>query len=185
MCFQFIVFQQPRRGYFDGLIICSDFPLELPECFFSSSNIERDEYGVLQVESDYLNHSCMKMEDIEDSDECKTYIMQLFAYLKQEEMSFKTFFGFDVTEYHAELFEYYLLLLERYLDLLAAEQAESGKKPRRLMTFSKDDNEAFLTMKRLATCLLNMIEITSLDFPDNANIVPKLREVTYRFAEVF
>jgi hypothetical protein len=181
----FYVFLSNPCGYFDGMIMSSDFPLQLPECFFSPSNIERDESGKLIVDSDFLNYSSMNPDDIETSIECKGYILQLFAYLAHEEMSFKKFFGFNVIEYHGELFEYYLLLLERYLHLLAAEQAETGKKPRRLMTFSEDDDEAFLTTKRLAKLLLNMLEISYLEFPDNANIVPLLREVIYLFAEVF
>ena len=170
---------------FSGLIIYPPFfPSKLPECYFSMDNIEeRRSDGRLVVCSDYCNYSSMKMEEIHSTDECETYILQVFAYLQQKEVTFGTFFDFDHTECEGMLFEYYLLLLERYFNLLAAEQDESGEKPRRLMTFSEDDEVEFLNMKKQAMLLLNMLALTSFSYPESSNIPEQLLKVIYLFIE--
>lgn len=168
-----------------GLIIHPPFfPSELPRCYFSMFNIEeRLVNGRLLVYSDYCNYSSMEMEKIHSTDECETYILQVFAYLEQEKITFGYFFDFDHTECDGMLFEYYLLLLERYFNLLAAEQDESGEKPRRLMTFSEDDEVEFLNTKKQAMLLLNMLALTSFKYPESSNIPEKLNEVIYLFIE--
>jgi hypothetical protein len=100
-------------------------------------------------------------------------------------MSFGEFFGFTARHYPGELFQYYLLLVERYLQLLPAEQAEEGEEPERLMDFSDDNDEGFLDKKEEAQILLNLLSLVSLEFRENADILPILYRVIDLFIKQF
>jgi hypothetical protein len=140
----------------------------------ASGEIEILEYNDFKEDEDDAGSVC-NIPDITNSAACIYYIFHLFAYLKQEEMNCGKFFGFSARD--NILFEYYLLLLERYFELLAAEQIAEGNKPIRLFNLSEDDDEEFEYIMQQAKILLNMLSIASLEFRGNPEIPPKLFRV--------
>jgi hypothetical protein len=103
--------------------------------------------------------------------------------------SFADFFGFRGVELEeltlkGELFQYYLLLLERFLHLLAAEQAETSEEPKSIMVLSEDNHEEFLNTKQQALLFLKMLELSSLEYPIR-EISANLKQMIYLFIQVF
>lgn len=167
-------------------VIDSGFCKKLPELCFHPSFIQKNPSGELEVKAEEDFDDCVGIiSEISSSGYCTCYIFHLFAYLKETDMSFGEFFGFTARHYPGELFQYYLLLVERYLQLLAAEQAAEGEEPERLMDFSDDNDEGFLDKKEEAQILLNLLSLVSLEFRENADILPILYRVIDLFIKQF
>jgi hypothetical protein len=167
-------------------VIDSGFRKKLPEPCFHPSLIEKKPSGELEVKADEDVDGCVCIiSEISSSGSCKCFIFHFFAYLKKTDMSFGEFFGFTARNYPGELFQYYLLLVERYLQLLAVEQAEEGEEPERLMDFSDDNDMGFLDKKEEAQILLNLLSLVSLEFRENADILPILYRVIDLFIKQF
>jgi len=179
-----------RKYGSDRTVIGFDYPQELPPSFFSPYRLLIDEdNGDLSVETDYFNYSVISFDEINNSADCTSCILQLFSYMRDRHTSFAEFFGFREVELEdltlkGELFQYYLLLLERFLHLLAAEQAESGEEPKSIMVFSEDDHEAFFNTKQQARLFLKMLELSWLEYPIS-EISAKLKQVSNLFIQVF
>lgn len=171
-------------------VIDNKFDETLPEVSFTESMIQKDVSGQIEImkynDSDISDDDCVCIiSDITTSDSCSYYIFHLFAYLKEGKISCEQFFGFNARYNHGVLFEYYLLLVERYFELLAAEQAAIGDEPNRLLNLSESDEEEFEEMKKQAKLLLNMLSLASLQFRENADILPKLYRVIDLFMKQF
>ena len=167
-------------------VIQSGLCQKLPETCFHPSYIEKKPSGELEVKADEDFDGCVCIiAEILSSDYCQRYIFHLFAYLKETDMSFGEFFGFTARHYPGELFQYYLLLVERYLQLLLTEQAEEGEEPERLMDFSDDREMGFLEKKEEAQTLLNLLSLVFLEFRENADILPILYRVIDLFIKQF
>jgi len=155
---------------------------ELPACIFEPNLISRNDSGELEVQVDFDWHDCVcNLADITTTQSCSYYILHLLAYLHKEDMRIEELFGFDVKYDPGILFEYYLLLVKRYLQLHASEQSEANEEPIRLFNLSEDDYEQFEYIKKLANLLLNMFALASTDFRTNVLILPLLHEVTELF----
>jgi hypothetical protein len=167
-------------------VIQSDLGQKLHQPCFHPSLIEKKPSGELEVKADEDFYGCVGIiSEISSSGYCRCYIFHLFSYLKETDMSFGEFFGFTARHYPGELWQYYLLLVERYLQLLAAEQAEEGEEPERLMHFSDDREMGFLEKKEEAQTLLNLLSLVSLEFRENADILPILYRVIDLFIKQF
>jgi hypothetical protein len=167
-------------------VIQSDFCKTLPEPVFDPYLVGKKPTGELEVhvESDFENCVCI-ISEIPNTGFCECYIFHLFAFLKKTKMEFEEFFGFTARDNHGELFEYYLLLVERYFQLLAAEQIAEGEEPERLMHFSDSNDLGLLDKKEEAQFFLNILALTSLEFRENAEILPILYRVIDLFIKQF
>ena len=170
----------------DSRVIDSNFVPKLPEPHFDPYLLENQESGVfkVKVEEDFFDCVC-NFSAISSSGFCKHYIFHLFAYLKDEKMQFEEFFGFTPQEYQGELFQYYLLLVEQYLQLRAAEKAAEDEEDEGLMSISDDNDEEFSGKKDEAKVLLNMLALTSHEFRENPYILPILHRVIDLFIKQF
>ena len=161
------------------IVVDSSLCPELPESCFDPYFIERGPDGELVVlDNDDLDGCVCKLPDIPNSGRCRHYISHLFAYLNERQISFGVFFGITVRDWTGELLEYYLLLVERYFQLLASA-------PQRLMNFEDDNDIGFLDKQDEAKILLSMLSLVSRDFTENPHILPILERVIDLFIEHF
>lgn len=124
---------------------------------------------------------------ISTSRDCLYYILQLLGFIHKCEMSIGVFFGHETHHIYGGiepgiLFEYFLLLVQRYFELIAAEAVNVKD----LFNLSDDDVAEFEEKKKIAQVLLSLLNMTSTDF-GTPHILPKLysliHSVTHQFPD--
>jgi hypothetical protein len=169
----------------DSQVVESDAG-ELPPSEFTPNLFIKTDSGDFESVWGAENCVCNFEDGSLTSRDLEHYIRQLFAYMQESGMTFKIFFGRDFRDnYPGEIFEYCMLLIERYLQLLESEQAEADEEPKRLSDLCDDEEEAFEQIKIQAKVLLKMLELTSLEFRENADIMPKLHRVIDVYLRLF
>jgi hypothetical protein len=153
---------------------------ELPhpdERKFDPHLILRNPSGLLEINKDEDYED--KMPDlslISTSKSCLYFIFQLMGYIHEQQMDIEEFFfGIELrwsrNRYEPGiLFEYFLLLVHRYVDLIAVEEVDAQD----LYDLSEDDGEKFDEKKKIAQVLLRLLNLSSTDFRKNQHILPKL-----------
>ena len=147
---------------------------ELPsEDVFDPYEISRGPEGSLEISYGSTSNSCL---------EC---IFQLLGFIHQCEMIIGVFFGHETHHLYRSiqpgiLFEYFLLLVQRYFELIAAEADDV----RDLINLSDDDAEEFEEKKTIAQFLLGLLNLTSTDF-GTPFILPKLHDLIDSFTSQF
>lgn len=153
---------------------------ELPhpdERNFNPYLISRNPSGLLEINKDEDYED--KMPDlslISTSKSCLYFIFQLMGYIHKSEMRIDEFFFGIESRWSRRniepgiLFEYFLLLVQRYFELIAAEEVDAQD----LYDLSDDDEDQFEEKKNIAKVLLSLLNLTSTDFRQNQHILPKL-----------
>ncbi len=152
---------------------------QLPsECNFNPYLISRGSSGdpsLLEInkEDDY-DDGVSDPSLISASESCLHYIFQLMGYIHECEMCIDEFFGLEVHYRRRDiepgiLFEYFLLLVQRYFELIAEEEDVQN-----LYDLSDNDYDQFEEKKKIAQVLLRLLNFASTDFRTNPHISPKL-----------
>jgi hypothetical protein len=154
---------------------------QLPkDSIFNPYLISRSSSGDLEInkEEDY-DDGVSDPSLISTSIECLYYIRQLMGYIHKCEMRIEEFF-FGIEDRWSTrniepgiLFEYFLLLVQRYFELIVAEADDVQD----LYELSDDDGEEFEEKKKSAQVLLSLLNLTSTDFRQNQHILPKLHSL--------
>jgi len=155
---------------------------------FNPYRLSKNSSGNLVVDMDgeYESGTC-DPSSITLSEDVYHYILQLLSYIHQSEMTMDEFFGFD-DDYRRRdiipgiLFEYFLLLVTRYFELIAAEEEHECQD---LFNLSDDDDEEFESKKKSAQVLLSLLKLASTVFPQNEGILPKLHSLIDSFMRQF
>lgn len=158
------------------------------DSIFKPCLISRSSSGDLEINKD---------EDYEDglsdpsliltSRDCLCYILQLMDYIHEYKICIgEFFFGNEVHWKRRDiqpgiLFEYFLLLVQRYFELIAAEEDDYQD----LYDLSDDDAEEFEEKKKIAQVLLSLLNLTLTDFRQNPHILPKLNALIDSFMRKF
>jgi len=163
------------------------FDLLPDESGFDPYRLTKDSSGNLDVDMDgeYESGTC-DPSSITLSEDVYHYILQLLSYIHQSEITMNEFFGFDDHYRRREivkgiLFEYFLLLVTRYFELIATEEERECQD---LFNLSDDDDEEFEAKKKSAQVLLRLLNLTSTDFR-NPHILPKLHVLIDSFMRQF
>jgi hypothetical protein len=153
---------------------------ELPhpdERNFNPYLISRNTSGLLEIKKDEDYED--KMPDlslISTSKSCLYFIFQLMGYIHEQQMHIEEFFFGSELRWSKPiyepgiLFEYFLLLVQRYFELIAAEEDDAQD----LYDLSDDDEDQFEEKKKIAQVLLKLLNLASTDFSTNRHILPKL-----------
>lgn len=158
------------------------------ECAFNPYLISRSPSGDLEInkEEDY-DDGVSDPSLISTSRECLYYIRQLMGYIHKCDMCIEEFF-FGIEDRWSRrniepgiLFEYFLLLVQRYFELIVAEADDVQD----LYELSDDDGEEFEEKKKSAQVLLSLLNLTSTDFGQNPHILPKLHSLIDAFMRQF
>jgi hypothetical protein len=144
---------------------------------FNPYLISRSPSGDLEInkEEDY-DDGVSDPSLISTSRECLYYIRQLMGYIHEQQMRIEEFFFGSELRWSKPsyepgiLFEYFLLLVHRYVDLIAVEEVDAQD----LYDLSEDDGEKFDEKKKIAQILLSLLNLASTDFRKNQHILPKL-----------
>jgi hypothetical protein len=152
---------------------------------FNPSRLSKSPSGDVQIKMDGKDGVC-DPRLVETSEKCFHYIFQLMSFVHQSEMTIQEFFTKKNDWRRREiidgiLFEYFLLLITRYFELIAAEESEYQD----LLDLSEDDDEIFEEKKKFGQILLGLLKLTSTDFPHNAGIMPKLHTLIDSFMHQF
>lgn len=147
---------------------------------FDPYKISRDPEGSLEIDKEDPSL-------ISPSDSCLECIFQLLGFIHECEMNISVFFGHETHHIyqHIEpgiLFEYFLVLVQRYFELIVAEEADDVQD---LFNLSDDDGVEFEKMKKIAQVLLSLLNMTSTDFRQNPHILPKLNALINSFMRQF
>ena len=161
---------------------------QLPkDSIFNPYLISRSSSGDLEInkEEDYED-GLSDPSLISTSRDCLCYILQLMGYMHEYEICMDEFFGLEVHWKRRDiqpgiLFEYFLLLVQRYFELIAAEADDVQD----LFNLSDDDAEEFEEKKKIAQVLLSLLNLTSTDFRQNPHILPKLNALIDSFMRQF
>jgi hypothetical protein len=147
------------------------------ECAFNPYLISRSPSGDLEInkEEDY-DDGVSDPSLISTSIECLYYIRQLMGYIHKCDMCIDEFF-FGIEDRWSRrniepgiLFEYFLLLVQRYFELIAEEEDYVPS----LYNLSDNDYDQFEEKKKIAQVLLSLLNFASTDFRKNPHILPKL-----------
>ena len=173
--------KQSVRSYPD-FSECSD---KLPENCFDPYLIQKipGEDGLFFL-SDETDICISDPSQITTSNAAEGYIFHLFACVREKNMTFGEFYGITSCE-SSLLFQYYLLLIEKFLQLFDAEEAAKGENPFRLCSLSANDDDAFLNSKALSKSLLSILTVSSFDFQNNEELLPILNNIIDLFNKVF
>ena len=152
-----------------------EFP---PKSAFDPYEILRDPSGDLEIEPSLIS----------TSDSCLECIFKLLGFIHECEMSISVFFGHKTHHIYwgiepGILFEYFLLLVQRYFELIAAEEDEDDVQD--LFNLSDDDGEKFEEKKKIAQVLLSLLNLASTDFRQNPHILPKIHALIDLFIRQF
>jgi hypothetical protein len=154
---------------------------------FNPYLISRSSSGDLEInkEEDYED-GLSDRSLISTSRDCLCYILQLMGYIHECEMRIEEFFGLEVHWKRSDiepgiLFEYFLLLVQRYFELIAAEADDVQD----LYDLSDNHGEEFEEKKKIAQVLLSLLNMTSTDFRKNPHILPKLNTLIDLFMRQF
>jgi hypothetical protein len=154
---------------------------------FNPYRLTKDPSGDLKIdmEGEYEEGTC-EPKLVETSEECFHYILQLMSYVYEYEMTIEEFCGKQNDWRLREiidgiLFEYFLLLITRYFELIAAEESDYQD----LFLLSEDDEEIFEEKKKLGQILLGLLKLTSTKFRTNPHILPKLHYLIDSFMSQF
>ena len=161
---------------------------QLPkDSIFNPYLISRNSSGDLEInkEEDYED-GLSDPSLISTSIDCLCYILQLMGYIHEYEICMDEFFGLEVHWKRRDiqpgiLFEYFLLLVQRYFELIAAEADDVQD----LYELSDDDVKEFEEKKKIAQILLSLLNLTSTDFGQNPHILPKLNALIESFMRQF
>jgi len=162
---------------------------QLPsENVFDPYLISRGPEGLLEInkEEDY-DDGVSDPSSISTSESCLRYIFQLMGYIHECEMRIDEFiFGIENrwSSRNIEpgiLFEYFLLLVQRYFELIAAEEDDVQD----LYNLSDNDYDQFEEKKKIAQVLLILLNFASTDFRTNPHILPKLHALIDSFMRQF
>jgi hypothetical protein len=164
---------------------------QLPsESNFNPYLISRGPEGLLEInkKEDY-DDGVSDPSLISTSESCLRYIFQLMGYIHECEMRIDEFiFGVENrwSRRNIEpgiLFEYFLLLVQRYFEMIAEEEDEDDVPS--LFNLSDDDGEEFEEMKKIAQVLLSLLNLASTDFRTNPHILPKIHALIDSFMRQF
>jgi hypothetical protein len=157
------------------------------ESCFDPHRLSKDSLGnlVIKIDDECEDGEC-NPSSITTSRKCFRYILQLLSYIQQSEITMNEFFGFDDDYRRREIvkgimFEYFLLLVQRYFELIAAEEDDYQD----LLNLSDNDARKFQEKKKIAEVLLGLLKLASTDFPQNEGILPKLHALIDSFMRQF
>ena len=117
---------------------------------------------------------------------CK--IKQLMLYIHNSEISINDFFGFRNDRPDIErgiLFEHFLLLLLKYLELLKKEEDEEEEEEENLFNLSEDDETEFEKRKHMAKIILGLLKLAASDKFTNPRILAILHDLIDTFMRQF
>lgn len=169
-----LLFQENWRAVVRSQELIDQLP---SENVFDPYLISRGPSGDLEInkEEDY-DDGVSNPSLISTSESCLHYIFQLMGYIHECEMCIDEFYFGVENRWSSRniepgiLFEYFLLLVQRYFELIAEEEDYDP----RLFNLSEDDGEKFEEKKNLAKVLLSLLNFASTDFRKNPHILPKL-----------
>ena len=130
-------------------------------------------------------------EDEMSSEECWRRIKQLIRYIHEFDVSIEEFFGFRENSDRPEidqgiLFEHFLLLLLKYLELLKKEEDEEEEEEEYLFNLSEGDETEFEKRKHMAQVILGLLKLAASDkFQSNPRILPILHNLIDTFMRQF
>lgn len=175
--FQFIsdlLFQENWRAVVRSQELIDQLP---SENVFDPYLISRGPSGDLEInkEEDY-DDGVSDPSLISTSESCLHYIFQLMGYIHECEMCIDEFYFGVENRWRLRniepgiLFEYFLLLVQRYFELIAEEEDYVPS----LYNLSDNDYDQFEEKKKIAQVLLSLLNFASTDFRKNPHILPKL-----------
>ena len=175
--FQFIsdlLFQENWRTVVRSQELIDQLP---SENVFDPYLISRGPSGDLEInkEEDY-DDGVSDPSLISTSESCLHYIFQLMGYIHECEMCIDEFYFGVENRWRLRniepgiLFEYFLLLVQRYFELIAEEEDYVPS----LYNLSDNDYDQFEEKKKIAQVLLSLLNFASTDFRKNPHILPKL-----------
>jgi len=157
------------------------------ESEFDPYRLTKDSEGNLVVKMDgECEDGVCNPSSITTSRKCFQYILQLLSYIHQSEMTMDEFYNEQNDCGRCDiipgiLFEYFLLFVQRYFELIAAEEEREYQD---LFNLSDDDGEEFEAKKKSAQVLLSLLKLASTDFR-NPHILPKLHSLIDSFMRQF
>ena len=165
---------------------------QLPsENVFHPNLISRSPKGLLEYnkEEDY-DDAVSDPSSISTSESCLRYILQLMGYIHECEMCIHDFI-FVVEDRLSSrkiepsiLFEYFLLLVQRYFQLLAVEKEEE-EEDEELFKISDDENDRFENMKVHAQVLFSLLNFERRVGVDLPQVLPILHLLIDLFMDHF
>jgi hypothetical protein len=151
---------------------------QLPsECSFNPYLISRGPSGDFEInKEDNYDDGVSDPSLISTSESCLHYIFQLMGYIHECEMCIDEFYFGVENRWSLRniepgiLFEYFLLLVQRYFELIAEEEDYVPS----LYNLSDNDYDQFEEKKKIAQVLLRLLNFASTDFRTKPHISAKL-----------